>query len=137
MGCASLAGRSILVIEDEPLIALSIKQELDSAGATVITAPSLAVATPLVNHDNLSAAIVDFGLTDGDASPLCATFRARGIPFIVHSGYECEEYAPTVVIPKPALPGALVDALAAVFDPTQRIGNVRRAGGRQVDRRGR
>jgi hypothetical protein len=54
-----LAGRSILIVEDEPL------------GAIVLAARPLAEASGLVEHDDLSAAVVDFGLGDHDAGTLC------------------------------------------------------------------
>ena len=68
----SLAGRSILIVEDEPL------------GAIVLAARSLAEASGLVEHDDLSAAVVDFGLGDHDAGALCVRLYQRCIPFILH-----------------------------------------------------
>src|SRR5262245_8661362 len=114
MGSARLTGRSILVVEDQPLIAWGIQEELASAGASVEIARSVSVALPLVARGNVSAAVVDFGLGDDDAGALCARLKTGGIPFIVHSGYQhgCETYGAAAVIPKPALPGALAEALA-------------------------
>jgi len=118
MGSASLAGRLILIIEDEPLIALDVAQALEMAGATAIMAHSIASATPLVEHEKLAAAIIDFRLRDGNAGALCFRLKSRRIPFILHSGYQHEGEAckPAAVIPKPAPIGALVDALAALFE---------------------
>jgi len=122
MGSASLAGRLVLIIEDEPLIALNIAHELEMAGATAICAHCIASAAPLVEHENLSAAIVDFRLRDGDASALCARLRSHCIPFVLHTGYEgeCDTHGSVAVIPKPARSGAFVDALAAVLDQNSR-----------------
>ena len=41
MHIPSLAGRAILVVEDEALIALDITQELEAAGAAVTTTNTL------------------------------------------------------------------------------------------------
>jgi DNA-binding NarL/FixJ family response regulator len=57
-----LSGRTILVVEDEPLIALDLKTALEDAGAKVIQAADAASALPLAERRDLSAAIVDFWL---------------------------------------------------------------------------
>jgi DNA-binding NtrC family response regulator len=110
----TLAGRSVLIVEDEPLIALDIKTAFEAAGAHVRSAASLTVAKSLVERDGLSAAVIDLGLGDGDADALCARLSERHIPFVVHSGYAQvgEAYHSAIVIPKPANPTTLIDALA-------------------------
>jgi CheY-like chemotaxis protein len=70
MDSADLVGQSILVIEDEPLIALDICEALKSAGASVFVANCLHDAFALAEHPDLSGAILDFGLRDGDAGPV-------------------------------------------------------------------
>jgi DNA-binding response OmpR family regulator len=79
MKSASLTGRSILLIEDEPLIAFDIRQALESEGAQVQIAHSLASASHLIQHNSFSAAIVDFVLSDGDAADI-ARARPRAAP---------------------------------------------------------
>jgi CheY-like chemotaxis protein len=58
----SLDGHTILIVEDEPLIAMDIGAACEAAGAVVLTAASLDAATPLLERDELSAAVLDFGL---------------------------------------------------------------------------
>jgi DNA-binding NarL/FixJ family response regulator len=110
---ASLTGRSILLIEDEPLIALDIQEALQNEGALVRIANSLASTARHLECYDLSAAIVDFALPDGTAGDVCAALRSRGIPFILHTGYpHCSEVCgAAAIVPKPAPPGALVIAL--------------------------
>jgi DNA-binding response OmpR family regulator len=107
----SLAGRSILIVEDEPLIALDLVKAFQQAGAVVLAARSLAEATPLVEHNELSAVVVDFGLGDHDADALCTRLDQRNIPFVLHSGYS--HYGPAcrngIVVPKPASPATLIE----------------------------
>ena len=109
----SLSGRTVLIVEDEPLIALDIATVFERAGATALTARTLANARCLVERDGLAAAVLDFGLGDGDAEALCARLNQRGIPFVLHSGYEHagEACRSGIVIPKPANPDRLVDAV--------------------------
>jgi CheY-like chemotaxis protein len=68
---ATLEGRSILVVEDQPLIAMDISQAFAPTGAA-ITTTTLTHALTLVEHKGLSGAILDHALGDGDSSLLCA-----------------------------------------------------------------
>ena len=89
----SLTGRSILVVEDEPLIAMAISQALEESGAEVTTTNTLRHALLLVEHDGLSAAILDHSLGDGNSSLLYARLKERAIPFLIYSGWERVEGA--------------------------------------------
>jgi DNA-binding response OmpR family regulator len=111
----SLAGRSILILEDEPLIALDIGDAFARAGAVVVPAKSLETAHDLVEVSSLSAAVVDFRLGDGEADALCAKLTARDIPFVIHSGLTHAARQSAVVIPKPASPTALIHAIAELL----------------------
>jgi DNA-binding response OmpR family regulator len=66
-----LAGRVILIIEDETLIAIDIKETFEEAGAKVIIAPTVAAALMAIQEPGLSGAIVDHALGDGDSSEIC------------------------------------------------------------------
>lgn len=99
-----LTGRSILIVEDESLIALDMASEFGRRGARVHVANSLNRALDLVEADDLSAAVLDHGLNDGDSSILCERLKERHIPFLIYSGYdEVEgECATAPLIEKPA-----------------------------------
>ena len=60
MQSTSLAGHTILIVEDEPFIALDIATACEVAGAAVLTAVSLGAASHFVEWDGLSAAVLDF-----------------------------------------------------------------------------
>ena len=114
----SLAGCSVLVVEDEPLIALDVLDNFRKAGASVLLAHKLDEALRLAARPDLSAAVLDFRLSDGDGTALCERLNERGIPFVLHSGYSdipAAIYAKGVAIPKPAMPGELVDAVASLL----------------------
>jgi CheY-like chemotaxis protein len=108
-----LAGRLVLVVEDEPLIAMDVVQGLEAAGAVVSLARSLRDALEKVEAPGLSAAVLDHRLSDGDTSRICERLNARNIPFVIYSGYskldgECSEGN---LVHKPVAPEALVDAV--------------------------
>jgi DNA-binding response OmpR family regulator len=117
----SLTNRTILVVEDEPLIALDIANGFQAAGAEVALARSLADARKLFERDGICAAIVDFGLGDGDANELCERLNQKHVPYVLHSGYAHTGLAskPAAVIPKPASPDALVAAVCQLLGRQQ------------------
>ena len=84
----ALRGRSILVVEDELLIAMDIVQALETAGAKATMTNTVRHALILAEHDGLSAAIMDHALRDGESTALCARLKERGIPYVSYSGYE-------------------------------------------------
>ena len=108
---SKLGGRSILVVEDEPLIGMLIVDALKSAGASVTTTiRSAKLALIPVEQDGLDAAIIDHGLADGDSSQLCARLKERDIPFVVYSGFSKIEgvCAEAPLVKKPASPDVLI-----------------------------
>ena len=113
----SLDGRSILIVEDEPLIALDITQQFEAAGAALTTTNTLHHALILAEHDGLSGAILDHALGDGNSSLLCARLTERGIPYIIYSGHTTVEgaCAGALHVVKPAAPGQLVAAMESLI----------------------
>jgi CheY-like chemotaxis protein len=108
-----LKGRAILVVEDEPLVALDITQQFEAVGAQLTTTNTLKHALILVEHDGLAGAVLDHALGDGDSSLLCERLTERGIPFMIYSGYATVDGAckNALHISKPAADGALVAAM--------------------------
>ena len=106
---APFTGRSFLVVEDEPLIAMDIATAFEASGAELTTTNTLRHALILVEHE-LSGAILDHALGDGDSSLLYARLKQRGIPFLMYSGYPPLEGACLGAphVGKPAAPGELV-----------------------------
>jgi hypothetical protein len=82
----------------------------------VLTVQRLADGLRLAGHPALSAAIVDFRLSDGYATELCARLKQRGVPFVLYSGYPHVDEAcrSGVVVAKPATSHQLVTAVAGL-----------------------
>jgi DNA-binding NtrC family response regulator len=113
----SLDGRSILVVEDEPLITLDITQAFEGTGAEITSTNTLNHALILVEHDGLSGAILDHSLGDGNSTKLYARLKNRGVPFLIYSGHSTIDEACEGVlhIRKPAAPGELVAAMETLI----------------------
>ena len=123
MDTTSLCQRTILIVEDEPITALDIAGAFKRAGASVGIAHSLADARELINCEDVSAAIIKFGIGDGDGNEICERLRKKNVSVVLHSGYS--HTGVTAAIPKPASPDELVDAVVAVLlrtlSPADRI----------------
>jgi CheY-like chemotaxis protein len=113
----TLAGRSILVVEDNPLVCLDITSRLEAEGATVYGASQLEKALGLADRPDLSAGVLDFDLGNVDSSLVCWKLVSRRIPFVFYTGriYTAFRQWPTTpVVLKPASSG-LIKALAGLF----------------------
>jgi DNA-binding response OmpR family regulator len=116
VGSLDLAGWSILVVEDEPLVCLDLTERLQGAGATVFAASHLDKALGLADHPDLSAGVLDFDLGNTDSAPVCWKLVDRRIPFVFHTGriYSAFRQWPSApVILKPSMHG-LIAAVAAL-----------------------
>ena len=82
-------------------------------------------AKVLIEHDGLSAAIVDHALSDGDRTNLCVRLNERNIPFLMYTGMEKVTEGPCKDAPhleKPATHATLLDAMEALIrDHTLRV----------------
>ena len=112
-----LNGASILVVEDQPLIVLDISMAFEETGALLTTTNTLKHAKLLVEHDGLTAAMIDNALPDGEGSSLCTRLTERGIPYLMYCGLKpldgpCKD-AP--YISKPASHAELLDAMEALI----------------------
>jgi CheY-like chemotaxis protein len=119
----ALRGRSILVVENEVLIAMDIVQALESAGANATMTTTVGHALILVEHDGLSAAIMDHALSDGDSAKLCARLKERGIPYVSYSGYDPVKGASTDAphIMKPVSMDVLMSAMEGLLAGPPRV----------------
>lgn len=85
-----LAGRSILLVEDELVVAMDLQYALEDVGAKVIGPfDRLPKAESAVNDATLSvdAAILDLDLHGAETFPVAEALEARGIPFVLHTGH--------------------------------------------------
>jgi CheY-like chemotaxis protein len=115
-----LAGRRVLVVEDEYLIALDIGEALESAGAQVVgPAGTITNAATLVRENGFDIAVIDVALLDGDAYSVVDALQAADIPLVFLTGYEKSslrrEYRTLPHLTKPFLHTEFIKALAELM----------------------
>ena len=86
-GHRPLLGCSILIVEDEPLIALDLHAALFEAGAGIIAATDAKEALRLISRNEISAAVIDVKLGDRDSLDVCQALFHRRVPFLFHTGH--------------------------------------------------
>ena len=109
----------ILIVEDEPVLALHLEELLVDAGFAIAgIAAKLDKALALIERGACDAAIVDTNLAGVSASPIASALTARGVPFIVLSGYSSEQlpdaFSTAIFVRKPCRPAQIIQALNAI-----------------------
>jgi CheY-like chemotaxis protein len=84
-----LPGKKILVVEDEPLVALLVTGILEDAGCIVVgPAYDVRSALTLFAREIPDAAVLDINLGGNETSaPVADALEGAGIPFIYATGY--------------------------------------------------
>ncbi len=107
-----LKGARVLIVEDEPFIALDIAYGVEQAGGVVVgPATSVAEALRLIEAERPDAAIVDVDLPDGSIEPVLSVLRPS-VPVVVHTGVGLpfalrQAYPDLEVFRKPTPPSVL------------------------------
>ena len=115
-GRSSLVGCSILIVEDEPLIALDLHAALSAAGAGVIAATDATEALRPISRNEISAAVIDVKLGDCDSLKVCQALFHRRVPFLFHTGHAeadlVKAWPEVPLLVKPAWPHEIVACIA-------------------------
>lgn len=113
------AGLRVFIIEDEPLIAMTIEDIIHDAGMLALTpVASIEAALGAIRTTHFDVAIVDGNLLGQPVDMVVAELRKRKIPFVFVTGFN-RRNLPVVepdvpVVMKPIDPGVLVRAVRTV-----------------------
>lgn len=115
----AIEGTRILLVEDEPIIAMTAEDMLEELGCPVVmSVASLPEALAAAEREDYDAAMLDINLNGVDSLPVAALLKRLERPFIFTTGYGvagCGEHADVPLVTKPYqladLAGALERAL--------------------------
>jgi DNA-binding response OmpR family regulator len=82
-----LRGCSILIVEDEPLIALDLHAALSAAGAGIIAGTNAKEALRLISRNEISAAVIDVSLGNHDSLEVCQALFHHRVPFLFYTAH--------------------------------------------------
>ena len=116
-----------LLLEDEPLIAMGVEVDFESAGFAVTTVMSCEEANAWLDQHKPQIVIIDILLRDGPSDAVANRLVKSGIPFIVHSGdhRSLHERTPFAAasswVGKPSPASDLLEAAQAAVFPVARL----------------
>ncbi|MFL5280502.1 MAG: response regulator [Rhodopila sp.] len=88
----ALAGLRVLVAEDEALVAMMIEDLLEDLGCEIAaSAARLEDALEKAQTVTADVAVLDVNLAGRLSYPVIEVLRARGIPFVVATGYRLND----------------------------------------------
>ena len=116
----SLERRCILIVEDSPVVGPFTADLLQELGCEVAgPAPNMAVARELIESQDIDAALMDVHIRGERVFPLCEVLAAKGVPFILTSGYADwsmpEKWRDRPRLQKPYTLGAVEEALGQLL----------------------
>ena len=113
------AGRRVLIVEDEAMIAGLIEAILSKGGWSVVgPVATLERALETIERERLDAALLDVRVNGHDAYAVAHVLMRRRIPFIFVSGFARKEMPPAyrhcAYMAKPFTPSAILALLEEV-----------------------
>jgi len=114
-----LEGLPILIVEDQPLIALELCEIVENFDGRVVgPIASVAEALVRVDREHVAGAILDANLLDRDVTPLALRLIEYGTPFVIYSGtgLPAELARAHPELPMILKPARVITVLAALVD---------------------
>ncbi len=116
-----LQGLRILLVEDSPVVGPFTADLLEELGCEVLgPAPTMAAARTTIDAESFDAAVMDVHIRGERVFPLCDLLKARGIPFLLTSGYADwqlpDELGQTPRLQKPYTIAQMEQALAEMLN---------------------
>lgn len=113
------AGKRVLIVEDEVIVAMQLEDLLLDLGCRVIgPACRLEEALDLAEAETLDAAVLDVNLNGRSVCPVAERLTERGVPVVYATGYGqagCRDLPAGPVLQKPYLPSDLAATLSGVL----------------------
>ncbi len=81
----------VLVVEDDPVVAMVVEDALCDMGVNALVNMNLPDALAEIEASEIDAALVDMELRGETSQPLVVALLARGVPFVVMSGRDQTE----------------------------------------------
>ncbi|MXP45328.1 response regulator [Allopontixanthobacter sediminis] len=118
-----LAGISVLIIEDEALIAMELEMAVENAGASIVgPIGRLDEGVKAAQERVVDVALLDIDLGGQESFPIADILIERGVPFVFHTGHGqrheiAKLYPEILVCTKPTGLPCLIDALSKLSHP--------------------
>lgn len=113
----------VLVVEDEPLIAMQLQDDLEQAGHIVIGPAHTLAQAHVLAEGEIDAALLDFSIGKDNSSTIADRLLARKIPFAFATGYADSSFMPehlrhVIRLRKPYQIADVSDIMNVLFEQT-------------------
>ena len=130
-GTRKLDGKRFLVVEDEPLLALELKDGLTGEGAKVVASVgSPKEAFEAIENRQIDAALLDGNLNGQRVDEIAAALTRHNVPFVFVSGYGRDSlpnaFRDTALLNKPFSQAQLLDAAMRLIAPSAKLLSLRK-----------
>ncbi|MDM9628451.1 HWE histidine kinase domain-containing protein [Rhizobium sp. S152] len=121
-----LLGLTVLLVEDQALIAMDTEELLRGLGAAnILVAPDVAKALDHVSATDIDCAVLDLNLGNGTSEPVASELIKRGTPFVFATGYRDsvsipQGFSDVPVVRKPVSRAILATAFDTVLETQTR-----------------
>jgi DNA-binding NtrC family response regulator len=126
----NLAGKRVLIIEDESLIGMVLTDYLTDAGCIPIgPAQNLERALALIREEMFDAALVDGNLAGRSVDEIAVALTQRRMPFAFVTGYGREAlpigFQDAMIVEKPFTQDQVIGALERLLSPGDNVSPLR------------
>lgn len=119
-----LRGKRVLVLEDEPIIAMLLEELVETAGGEADCVTSLEGAASAIEQRRPDVAVLDINIKDRHSFDLARQLADLGVPILFASGYRKTIVPPDMahvpIVTKPYSLEDLDQAFKAAFAPADR-----------------
>ena len=116
----TFAGRRVLIVEDESLVAMLLETILEDMGCLAVgPAATVDEGLRMAADETVDAALLDVNVAGRQVFPVAQALKDRGVPFIFSTGYGegglPDEWRGQPTLQKPFTEAAVRDALMSAM----------------------
>ena len=116
----TFAGRRVLVVEDEALVAMLLETILEDMGCMAVgPAATVDEGLRMAADEAIDAALLDVNVAGRQVFPVAQALKDRGVPFVFSTGYGegglPDEWRGQPTLQKPFTEAAVRDALMSAM----------------------
>lgn len=90
----TLSGRTVLILEDEVIVAFALEDMLLDLGASVLLASTIEQGFACAEDEEIALAVLDVNVNGVKSYAFAEHMRQRGVPIIFATGYGEAEHPP-------------------------------------------
>ena len=120
MNLAPPISPSCLIVDDDVVVAMDLEERIAEAGFNARWVNSVQNASAIIETLTTDIVVLDVMVRARTSTPFAQALKARGIPFVVHSGYtpspDLRDFIDAPWVRKPVETSAMIKALKRLLN---------------------